>query len=216
MPADLNKEVDAPGTITIGGHVHMIDVKGSKIPVEVVRAQDRLQDQLVRRLFPKAVAVAEALAAFKIEAFAEIDAFVELVNDKYGARGGAKGNLTLASYDGTLRFQVQVADILRFGTELQAAKNLVDECLNEWTADSAAELRAIVTQAFDVDKEGEINRGRLFTLLRYDIDDERWKRAMQALRDAIVPDGTKRFLRAYHRDDAKDPWRHLALGVDKA
>jgi hypothetical protein len=111
---------------------------------------------------------------------------------------------------------VQVSERHRFGPELQAAKTLVDTCLNEWAEGSPPELRAIVQQAFDVDKEGKINRGRLFALLRYDIRDERWLQAMDALRDSIRTDGSKRYVRISTRSDAKGAWRPLSLSAATA
>jgi hypothetical protein len=206
-----------PGQVRVGDALYMVDAKGSLIPIEIVRKQDFLQDQLVRALFVDALELSKRIAGWKVDTFAEIDTFVELINGHYGAKaGGAKGNLTLSTFDGCIKFQVQVSDQQRFGPELQAAKTLVDECLNDWTEGSRAELRAIVSQAFDVDKEGLINRGRLFGLLRYEIDDERWKRAMQAIRDSIVIEGSKRYVRIYHRDSPKGAWQPLSLDAATA
>lgn len=195
----------------------MLDARGALVPIDVVKPQDLMLDELVRRLFAAAAEVSAALSKFKAETFGEIDAFAALLADRYGAQaGGDKGNVTLQTFDGCLKVQVQVSDQHRFGPELQAAKALVDECLNDWAEGSRAELRAIVTQAFDVDREGQINRGRLFALLRYDIKDARWMKAMEALRDSIRVDGSKRYLRFYSRTTPKDAWRPLSLDAATA
>jgi len=75
---------------------------------------------------------------------------------------------------------VQVADHIDFGPELQIAKGLDDECLNEWSAEARPESRAIVTRAFNTDKAGQINRSENFMLLRLDISDARWLRTLAA------------------------------------
>ena len=120
------------------------------------------------------------------------------------------------TFDGRLKVTVQVADQLAFGAELQAAKKLVDACLSEWSAGSRDELIAIVNRAFSVDKEGQINRAELFMLLRVDIADERWKSAMQAVRDSIRIIGSKTYIRFHERDTAGGGWRPITLDLAAA
>jgi len=106
-----------------------------------------------------------------------------------------------------------VADRIEFGPELQSAKSLVDECLNEWSNDSRAELRMIVNRAFQVDKEGRINRAEIFQLLRAEIEDERWKRAMKAVRDSIRVVGSKEYVRVHVRDNAQAQWTPVSIDL---
>ena len=206
-----------PGQVLANGHIYMTDAKGKLTPIELVAAKDLLQDETVRSLFAAAERVANVLVDFKVNAFDEIDAFNELLADKYGARrGGQKGNITLISYDGLIKLQVQVQDQFRFGPELQQAKALVDECIGDWSSDSRVELRAIVMDAFQVDHEGQVNRGALFRLLKLEIDDDRWKRGMQAIVDAKVLYGSKRYIRIYHRANQQAAWVPLSLDAATA
>ena len=99
---------------------------------------------------------------------------------------------------------------------MQIAKELVDECLNEWAADSGPELRAIVTKAFNTDKEGQINRSEIFMLLNLDISDERWQRAMQAIRDAMRVVGSKTYVRFYERASQTASWEAITIDLSKA
>lgn len=205
------------GAVEANGKVYMTDAKGALVPIELVRQQDRLQDDTVRALFDRANDVADAIAAFKTRAFADIDAFNALIAERYGAKvGGPKGNITFSTFDGLRRIQVQVADHIEFGPEIQAAKSLVDKCLEEWSADSRAEIRKLVMDAFDVDKEGKLNRSKLFSLMRLDIADDRWGRAMTAIKDSIRVVGSKRFVRFYFRADCQAPWQALSLDAATA
>lgn len=192
-----------PGAVEISGKTYVRDAKGGLQPIELVRPQDMLRDQLVRELFDEALKVNTALKAFKAKAGGDIQGFLDLVDQLYGAKarpGGDKGNVTLQTIDGLVRVQIQVSDLIRFeDAPLQACKKLVDECLAEWSADTGAELRAIVMNAFRVDKSGEINRGALLGLLRLEIQDPRWLEAMKALKDSIQPDSTKTYIRVHHR-----------------
>ena len=144
------------GAEMANGNVYMRDAKGGLVPIELVKPKDRLKDELVRDLFAAAEAVAATIAAFKTKAFGDVDAFIDLLANKYEAKvGGEKGNITLGTIDGCMQVKVQVSDLIRFGPELQQAKALVDECVQEWSADSQAEIRVIVMNAFRAEKEGQ-------------------------------------------------------------
>jgi hypothetical protein len=83
------------------------------------------------------MALSEQVARFKGHTFEDLGALEALLAQEYGVtKGGAKGNKTFMSHDGLYKVQVQVADHIDFGPQLQIAKELIDECLNEWAADS--------------------------------------------------------------------------------
>jgi len=207
-----------PGQIELAGRVYMPDARGSMVPIELVKDEHRLQDKIVRRIFGQAEGEAKRLAAFMASAREQVREFMERVVADYGAKarpGGDKGNVTLQTYDGLLKVVVQVSDLIRFDSAaLKACQLLVEECIADWSSDSQAELRAIVMNAFRIDKAGQINRGALLGLLRLNITDERWIRAMRALRDSMQVDGSKDYLRFYRRTDLKAPW--VALSLDAA
>jgi hypothetical protein len=205
------------GRVLVDGQPHLRDSKGGLVPVALVKPQDQLQDELVRKIMGYAIALSEQLTRFKAHTFDDIGAFEALLAQEYGAKvGGAKGNKTLMSHDGLFKVQVQVADNIDFGPELQIAKTLVDECLNEWAADARDEIRAIVTRAFNTDKAGQINRSEIFMLLRLEIGDERWKRAMQAIRDAMRIVGSRTYIRCYARPHFDAPWQPVSIDLAKA
>ena len=190
------------------------DSRGRLVPVAMVAEIDRLRDQLVRELASAAKNLQEAMRRFKLQAMGDVQAFVELSHEKYQVKiGGEKGNISLLTYDGRYRIQVAITDHLSFDERLQAAKKLIDECLTDWTGDSRDEIKTIVLDAFQVDKEGRINTGRILDLRRLAIDDPRWLRAMQAIADSIQVVGSKTYLRIYER------WadgRYNAIALDLA
>jgi len=205
------------GREEIGGKTYMRDAKGALVPVELIRPQDILQDETVRRIVGYAVALSDQVARFKAHTFDDIGAFEALLEQEYGATvGGPKGNKTLMSHDGLFKVSVQVADYIDFGPELQIAKELVDECLNEWAADARPEIRAIVTRAFNTDKAGQINRAEIFMLLRLEITDPRWLKAMQAIRDAMRVVGSRTYVRCHKRKGPDAPWEPITIDLAKA
>ncbi len=170
-----------PAAIDVAGAWYLSDAKASLVPIAMVRAEDLLMDELVRSVVAKANALSTALTAFKLHAFESVGELQALLAQQYEAKiGGKKGNITLTSYDGCKKIQVAVSDLVELGPELQIAKQLIDECLREWSADSRDEIRALVDRVFAVDKEGQISHAGLFMLLRVGITDERWLRGMAA------------------------------------
>lgn len=202
------------GATEINGTVYMTDPKGSLTPIGTIKAQDLLMDETVRFLATKARDLSAAIAAFKAECFAELRAFNDLLDQEYEARrGGPKGNVTFTTFDGLTKITLQVADNIVFGPELQVAKKIIDECLLEWAEGGRDEIRAIVMRAFNVDKEGQINRAEMFGLLRLEITDERWQRAMQAIRDSMRITGTKEYVR-FHQKTSPEAWfRPISLDI---
>jgi hypothetical protein len=201
----------------IDGKRYVLNAAGGWTPEESVKEQHVLEDQIVRGLIAEALELSARLSAFRARCFEEVVILNALLADQYGAKGrGAKGNQTLATYDGLARLQVQVADLITFGPELQTAKALIDECLNEWVAGSPVQLQAVVDYAFQVDKEGQINKGRLLGLRRMKVDDPRWARAMEAIADSIRVTGSKQYVRFHRRVTHLAGWSHVSLDLATA
>ena len=190
------------GIVEVGGTKFMQDAKGNLIALGQIKPQRILEDEMVRKVMRFALDLSAQISRFKGHTFEDLAAFQSLLEQQYGAKaGGPKGNVTFSTFDDSMRVEVKIADQLAFGPELQAAKRLVDECLKEWGADSHEALRSLVNRVFSVEKEGQINRGELFSLLAMEIEDKRWQSAMEAIRDSIRVIGTKAYLRFRIRDE---------------
>lgn len=205
------------GKNIVDGTEYMRDGKGALVPVSLIKPQHLLEDELVRKVMGYAIALSAQVARFKEHTFDDLGQFEALLAQQYGATlGGAKGNKTLTSHDGLFKITVQVADNIVFGSELQIAKSLVDECLNEWSQGSRDEIRAIVQRAFNTDKAGQINRSEIFMLLRLEITDPRWQSAMQAIRDAMRVEGSKTYVRCHRRESIDGAWIPVTIDLAKA
>jgi hypothetical protein len=193
---------------------YLEDQQGRLVPLEMVKPIDRARSDLVMEIVGERLSLAKVLKDFRDHAMADVKAFVEISAEQYGAKiGGQKGNLTLTSFDGKYQVVVAVADCITFDERLQAAKSLVDECLKTWTDGARPELKAIVDNAFAVDKAGKINTGRVFALRRLDIDDPKWKRAMEAISDSVTIHSTKEYIRIYERNEKGD---YIRVNLDIA
>lgn len=215
----MSDETSIPaGTVDVGGKPYRYDARGALVPVSAIKPMDLLIDETVRKIIGFALQLSGQIERFKGHTYADIGALAALIEQEYQAKlgRGQKGNLTLTSFDALMRVQVQVQDQMEFGPELQAAKKLVDECLSDWTSDSSANIRTVVTRAFQVDKDGRINRAEIFMLLRVVIDDARWQRAMDAVRDSIRIIGSKSYIRFAMRPTPDAAWTSITIDLAAA
>ncbi len=211
------EEHSKPGVVIVSGREFMHNAKGGLDPVGNVKDQYKLEDQTVRKCIEFALNLNAQLSRFRGHTAADLSALDALLGEKYNVTiGGKKGNRTYQTYDGLMKIQVQVSDLITFGPELQVAKQLIDQCLTEWSADSRPEIQSIVTRAFNTEKEGQVNRADVFMLLKLEIDDARWKTAMEAIRDAIRVTGSKEYVRFYKRDSLEADWQAITIDLAKA
>lgn len=180
---------------------YRLNAAGDLVAEANIKPQDLLEDELVYKLAARADVINQGLRDFRSEALSEVGAFRDLVASQYGAtKGGAQGNMTLSSFDGSVQVQVQVAKSMTFGPELQAAKELIDDCVTRWSEGADANLRTLVFDAFQTDRQGKISTDKVLGLRRLAIEDETWQRAMDAISDAIRVIGSKTYIRFYRRE----------------
>ncbi|MBN1085918.1 DUF3164 family protein [Erwinia aphidicola] len=193
---------------------YWIDAKGVMTPQQLVKDIDKARDTIVGEVVTRAIEVNRLLADFKLQAFADIAAFVDLSANEYGVSlGGNKGNVTLYTFDGQYKIQRAMQDRIAFDERLQAAKSLIDECLAEWTEGAKPEIHAIINRAFQTEKEGEVNTGSVLALRRLDIADERWKRAMIAIGEAVQVVGSRSYIRVYKRVGDTSQYEAISLDI---
>lgn len=190
------------------------DAKGNLVPIAKIKDIDLARDDLVHEIVQEATELHVLLADFKNHVFGNIAAFVQMSGEQYGAKlGGHKGNVTLTSYDGRYKIQRAYAETLVFDERLQAAKALIDECINRWTDGVNDNIRVLVNGAFEVDKEGNINTTKVLSLRQYKIDDVEWKKAMDAISESLRVAGTKAYVRIYKRVGDSDEYVPISLDL---
>lgn len=207
-----------PHAIEEAGKAYLANGAGHLVPAELVKEEHKLEDQMVRKIIAFAESLSAQIGRFKGHTADDLATFQYLLGEKYGAKpkGGAKGNVSFHSYDGLMKVQLRMADNLMFGPELQTAKTLIDECIVEWAADANAPIRLLVQRAFQVDQEGKINRQAILGLRQVEIDDDRWRRAMDAITASIRIVGTKSYFRFYRRANTEAAWEMITIDLAQA
>ena len=188
-------------TATFDPSQYRTDARGALVPINSIKPSDLMRDDLIKEIIAKVTPLNAQLAELKRDVINDLRSFIDISANEYGvALGGKKGNVTLTSFDGAYRIQIAMQDTLHFDERLQAAKQLIDECLHEWTQNSGADLKTIVQAAFDVNKEGQINTSRVLGLRRLNIQNEKWLQAMNILSDSIQVQASKEYVRFYQRN----------------
>ena len=192
------------------------DAKGRLVPDRLVSDAQRLEDTTVRTVVAYALNLHREVQRFTGHCWDDLAAMDDLVAERYGLRrkGGAKGNRTYTSYDGTLKVVVQVQDRITLGPELQIARELVEACIAEWGDGARDEITTLARHAFDADKQGNVSREKVFALRRLEIDDDRWRGAQAAITDAVRVVGSRTYIRFYVRRTPENPW--TAITIDTA
>jgi hypothetical protein len=188
--------------------------EGTLVPVTKIKPIDKDRHKVVFDLCEEAKNASAALFAFKATSMQAISDFVDRSLAEYEVKhGGKKGNVTLVSFDGRYKIIRQMQETITFDERLQAAKALIDECIQGWSKGSNANIKVLVNDAFQVDQQGKISTGRVLRLRRLDIKDEAWQRAMQAISDSLRVSSTKPYVRFYERDDATGVYQPINLDV---
>lgn len=190
------------------------DANGSLIPVAKIKPIDKDRHQVVVDLCEQAKKESATLFGFKTTAMQAVSEFIARSLAEYDvAHGGKKGNVTLLSYDGRFKIIRQMQETITFDERLQAAKALIDECIQSWSKGSNVNIKVLVNDAFQVDQQGKISTGRVLGLRRLEITDEKWLRAMQAIGDSMQVASTKPYIRFYERDDTTGDYFPINLDV---
>lgn len=192
----------------------MQNAQGHLVPENQVREQDKLRDTTVIDLAARAIHIHEALKEFKKDALSDIGDVVQIAADRYDVQlGGKKGNVTLTSYNGQYRVQRVYAERLTFTEELEAARELFGSCIERWTEGASENIRALVDRAFKTNRTGQVKTAELLGLLRLEIEDPQWEKAIEALKDSISVTGTAVYVRVYQRIADTDKYQLIPLDL---
>ena len=176
--------------IEVNGTSFMEDATGSLRPVSSIKEIKLLRNELAVDYINEALQLSAMLSDFKQRMAADIQDLVEISYEKYGVKmGGKKGNVNCTAFNGKGRVQRIYSDVIEFTEELQAAKELIIECVNDWMDGSNDNAKAFVDRIFKTNRKGEVRTTEVMRLFELKVDDPRWPKALDALRDSISVTG---------------------------
>jgi hypothetical protein len=193
---------------------YLRNAAGHLIPLAQVREHDKLRDDIAFGLAQEAEKLHDQIKAFKCRALNDIADLVSIAAEKYDVKlGGKKGNVSISTYDGSYKVIRTYAEQLAFTEELEAARELINDCIIRWSEGANDHIKVLVDRAFRTNGKGQLKTAAVLDLLRLEINDEGWKRAMEALKDSIQSVGATAYVRFYKRVGDSDQYRILALDI---
>lgn len=193
---------------------YLTDAKGRLIPKSMVKPQDQLRDQTVKIIVDRFKSSQDILKACKIKSMSDISELEDIVAEKYGAKlGGKKGNLTLYSFDGKYKVERSFADRIVFNEAAKSAEALFKECVREWGHGADPKLVSLVNYSFETDKQGNLSASKIYSLLRLNIEDEKWNQAKQAIIDSMNVAYSKGYIRVYERIGNTETYQAIPLNI---
>lgn len=191
-----------------------IDAAGNPIPVKYVDPVDKRRDAMVERLFKQALQAQDKLTKFKQVVLAEIETYLDWLAERNGEESlNPGGNYELKTFSGDKQVKIKVNRILEFDERLQVAKTKIDNCLEKWSDGANENLKAVVFDAFKVDRKGNVDTKRILGLRNIKIKDKEWLAAMKLITDAITITGTREYLMFQIRPNRKSEWETVRLDL---
>jgi hypothetical protein len=180
---------------------------GSMIHYDKLEPAKQIEHDLVTILCQEAAFHNAILTKFKMQAISEMVAKRVMMLEDYGVKkGGKDGNLTLRTACGRFMAKMTVSKHITFGSELEAAKALIFEFMEDELAKGGSEaIHEIVTKVFKLNGKGRIDTGGILGLREHRFEDERWQNAMQAIEDAICRDSSTTYINFYRVDPNAEP-----------
>lgn len=192
------------------------NARGDLIPEKNVKVVNLLRDDVIQNCMTKMLDLKKRMTLVKAEVMQEISDFISLSMAEYGAKYGGKGNVNLTSFDGKYRIAISVSERRVFDERIQAAEQLIKDCIQSWGQGADDRLMAVVGSAFNTDKQGNIDVNRVLGLRQLDIEDTAWINAMNAISDAIQVTGSKQHFRIYQRVESgpkKGKYENIQLDI---
>jgi hypothetical protein len=103
----------------------------------------RRKDRIVERAFRVISKLEKMLDQLNADLDIWISEYTQWIMAKNMVDEDWRGNLSLSTFDGMMRIQIKYNDVIEFDEEIQLAKQLIDQCLIDWSQDNG-NIRAIV------------------------------------------------------------------------
>ena len=190
----------------------MRDSNGHDIPVKYVSAYDKARDKVTRRIharFEKARGLLEAVVS---ESITDLDGLAKLKESL-----GAKGNFSARSFDGLIQVAIRQQYNIRLDERVIHARELmleyVSSVLDRVDGVDVSALRLLVMEAFKANSQGFLSTGRVLSLMRMEVNNDKWREAKRILQDALKPEKGKQYLQCEKRKTTQGDFRAIRLDI---
>jgi len=190
----------------------MKDSNGQEIPLKYVSAYDKARDKTAKRI----------LARFS-KARKELEELVkESISDLETLKGGKekigeKGNFQTRSFDGLIQVSIRQQYNIRLDERVIRARELmldyVNGVLDRVSGVDVSALKLLVQAAFKANAQGYLAAGKVLTLMRMEVNSDKWREAKQILQDALKPEKGKQYLNCEVRASTQEDFKTIRLDI---
>jgi hypothetical protein len=184
-----------------GKHTYWIGPDDVMVAEQNVSADEKKREEIIEKLFTKAMTIHNALAVFKAEAFKLINDYMDEKAADSGVDWKQRG-VTMIDFADNRRLAIKAGKGVRTDDpQLQIAKQLIDTCIQAWGEKSDRNLVSMV-QTLWKSGASELDVRAIHQLMRFKVEgNEAWEKAMRILDLALSKAfTTKQYLVISYRD----------------
>ena len=190
----------------------MTDSMGNEIPLKYVSAYDKARDKVTRRILTKFEKARSMLETVVAESIRELDDLSKLKDSL-----GEKGNFSARSFDGLIQVAIRQQYNIRLDERVIHARELmmeyVNSVLDRVDGVDVSALRLLVTEAFKVNSQGFLSAGRVLSLMRMEVNNDKWREAKMILQAALKPEKGKQYLICEKRKTTQGDFKAIRLDI---
>ena len=190
----------------------MTDSMGNQIPLKYVSAYDKARDRVTRRILTKFEKARSMLETVVAESIRELDDLSKLKESL-----GEKGNFSARSFDGLIQVAIRQQYNIRLDERVIHARELmmeyVNSVLDRVDGVDVSALRLLVTEAFKVNSQGFLSAGRVLSLMRMEVNNDKWREAKLILQAALKPEKGKQYLICEKRKTTQGDFKAIRLDI---
>lgn len=192
-----------------------VDESGTSIPYNRITKAERLMERSSARIVKQAL-----LISLKLENFKDLirdlsqEAYDAFMDEKTSTRK-SKGNFTWFNFDRSIKIEVSVNEPIQFDDlTIQAAKEKLDQFLDENIQSKNEFAKEMVLDAFETQRSGSLDTKKVMNLTRYEskVNDPLFSEAVALINQAIRRPKTKTYFRVWLKDDAGE-YQNIELNL---
>ncbi|CAN5440707.1 hypothetical protein BH10BAC5_BH10BAC5_27670 [soil metagenome] len=182
--------------------------------VSNIKKYDMKRNVVVTRVIQRMLKLQQKMQAEKALVLKEVSKFVEYAGKqsnykkKYSA---IKGNITLTDFTGCFQVEMKRHDLIFFDERLAIAKAIIDDLMVKWSEGAHPNMKQIISEAFKVDKKGNVNKAMILGICKLSINDPDWELAVKQIRESIDIKGTKDYIQFKRRNNPEEDFEAISL-----
>jgi len=163
------------------------------------KAYEDTKNSVIIDLCQKALGLNAALKAFKKQAFEDLGALYELLQEYSKRHSDGKGNFTVETQDGTYKIEFSRQNLGFFDERAdQGERHIIDFVNSQFSGDPTT--KKLITSLLERSKDKlDIKLVQKLYAMEADYQDNNWKEGIKLLKESWTPSNTKDYIRFFRK-----------------